>query len=100
LTHILEYVVDEGVELAQVEGYRVAGKTGTAQIPVPGGYDPVDTIASFVGYGPVEDPQLIILVRLDRPSTSRWGSQTAAVVFSRLATRLFPMMDIAPSEGP
>jgi cell division protein FtsI/penicillin-binding protein 2 len=98
LTDMLVYVVEEGVPLAQVPGYRVAGKTGTAQIPVPGGYDPVGTIASFVGYGPADDPQLVILVRLDRPQVSRWGSQTASVVFSRLATRLFPMLGIPPSE--
>lgn len=100
LTDILVHVVDEGATLAQVPGYRIAGKTGTAQIPVPGGYDPEETIASFVGYGPAEDPELIILVRLDRPQTSRWGSQTATVVFSRLAGRLFPMLGIPPDEVP
>ncbi len=99
LTEMLVYVVDEGVPLAQVPGYRLAGKTGTAQIPVPGGYDPVNTIASFVGYGPADDPQLVILVRLDRPRTSRWGSQTAAVVFSRLAARLLPLLDIPPADA-
>jgi cell division protein FtsI/penicillin-binding protein 2 len=98
LTEILEYVVEEGAALAQVPGYRVAGKTGTAQIPLPGGYDPEGTIASFVGYGPVEDPEVVILVRLDRPTVSRWGSQTATVVFSRLAARVFPLLDIPPSE--
>jgi cell division protein FtsI/penicillin-binding protein 2 len=100
LTDILVYVVEEGATLAQVPGYRIAGKTGTAQIPVPGGYDPEETIASFVGYGPAEEPELIILVRLDRPQASRWGSQTATVVFSRLASRLFPMMGIPPTGAP
>jgi len=98
LTEMLVQVVEEGVPLARVPGYRVAGKTGTAQIPVPGGYDEEDTIASFVGFGPADDPQLLILVRLDRPQTSRWGSETAAVVFSRLAARLFPMAGIPPQE--
>lgn len=97
LTDMLVRVVEEGVPLAQVPGYRVAGKTGTAQIPVPGGYSD-ETIASFVGFGPVPDPRLVILVRLDRPTVSPWGSQTASVVFSRMAARLFPMVGVAP-EG-
>ncbi|MGD1992238.1 MAG: penicillin-binding protein 2 [Anaerolineae bacterium] len=100
LTDILVHVVEENATLAQVPGYRIAGKTGTAQIPVPGGYDPEGTIASFVGYGPAEDPELIILVRLDRPQTSRWGSQTATVVFSRLASRILPILGVPPSEAP
>ncbi|HEY76051.1 MAG TPA: penicillin-binding protein 2 [Thermoflexia bacterium] len=98
LTEMLVQVVEEGVPLARVPGYRVAGKTGTAQIPTPWGYDPENTIASFAGFGPVPDPRLAILVRLDRPQASRWGSETAAVVFSRLAARLFPMMGIPPGE--
>jgi cell division protein FtsI/penicillin-binding protein 2 len=91
VSEILARAVEQYMPQVAVPGYRVAGKTGTAQIPVPGGYDPRGTIASFVGYGPVEDPQLLILVRLDRPRTSPWASQTAAVVFQRLAQRLFPI---------
>jgi cell division protein FtsI/penicillin-binding protein 2 len=98
LTEMLVQVVEHGVPQAQVPGYRIAGKTGTADISVPGGYDPEGTVASFVGYGPASDPELIILVRLDRPQTSRWGSETAAVVFSRLASRLFPMLGILPTD--
>jgi len=100
LTEMLVRVVEEGAPLAQVPGYRVAGKTGTAQIPLPwgAGYDPSGTIASFVGFGPVPDPQVVVLVRLDRPKASPWGSQTAAVVFSRLASRLFPMLGTPPGE--
>jgi cell division protein FtsI/penicillin-binding protein 2 len=98
LTEMLTHVVEEGAQRAQVPGYRVAGKTGTAEIPVPGGYDPEATIASFVGFGPVPDPELVILVRLDRPRTSRWGSQTATVIFSRLAARLFPMLGIPAGQ--
>ncbi len=88
VSEILAQAVEQYMPQATVPGYRVAGKTGTAQIPVPGGYDPRGTVASFVGYGPVEDPRLLILVRLDRPRTSPWASQTAAVLFQRLAQRL------------
>ena len=115
LTEILVRVVEEGVPQAQVDGYRVAGKTGTAQIPIPGGYAQEETITSFVGFGPVmkesrgaeeqghrggEWPQqIVILVKLDRPKTSRWASKTAAPTFQRLATRLFTVLGIPPSSA-
>jgi cell division protein FtsI/penicillin-binding protein 2 len=59
-----------GKENLEIPGYAIAGKTGTAQIPVTGGYHPVDTIACFVGYAPARDPQFIILVKIDRPHES------------------------------
>jgi len=96
LVEMMVQVVEEGVPQAKVEGYRIAGKTGTAQIPIPGGYDKEGTVASFVGFGPVPDPQLIILVKLDRPQTSPWASETAARAFQRLASRLFVVLDIPP----
>jgi len=96
LAEVMVRVIEEGVAQARVEGYRVAGKTGTAQIPIPGGYDKEGTITSFVGFGPVPDPQLIILVKLDRPKTSPWASQTAAPAFRRLAARLFVVLGIPP----
>jgi cell division protein FtsI/penicillin-binding protein 2 len=99
LTEMLVKVVEEGVTLAQVEGYRVAGKTGTAQIPVPGGYAREGTIATFIGFGPVPDPELVVLIKLDRPKSSPWASQTAAEAFQRLASRLFVVMGIPPEGG-
>lgn len=81
---------------ATIPGYRLAGKTGTAQIPVAGGYDPTRTIASFIGWGPVDDPRFVVLVKLDRPRTSIWGSDTAAPTFGALVRRLVVLMDIPP----
>jgi cell division protein FtsI/penicillin-binding protein 2 len=98
LSEMMVRVVEEDATEAWVEGYRVAGKTGTAQIPIPGGYDKYRTIASFVGFGPVPDPQFVILVKLDRPKTSIWAVDTAAPAFGRLASRLFVVLDIPP-EG-
>jgi len=98
LTEVMVRVVEEGAHQGRVEGYRIAGKTGTAQIPIPGGYDKEATITSFVGFGPVPDPQLIILVKLDRPRTSPWASETAVRAFQRLAARLFVVLGIPP-EG-
>ena len=98
LTSMLVQVVEQGATRAQVPGYRIAGKTGTAQIPTPYGYDPHDTIASFVGFAPADDPQFIVLVKLDRPTASPWGSQTAAPTFRAIAERLFAYMQIPPDE--
>jgi cell division protein FtsI/penicillin-binding protein 2 len=83
---------------AQVEGYTVAGKTGTAQIPEGGIYHPTDTIASFIGWLPADDPEIIVLVKLDRPKASPWGSTTAAPAFAELATDLVALLDIPPDD--
>ena len=96
LTEVMVRVVEEGVPHARIAGYRVAGKTGTAQIPIPGGYDKEGTIASFVGFGPVPDPQIVVLVKLDRPQTSPWASETAARSFQRLTGRLFVVLGVPP----
>ncbi|MEW6284654.1 MAG: penicillin-binding protein 2 [Chloroflexota bacterium] len=81
---------------ALLPGYRVAGKTGTAQIPTPQGYDPNHTNVSFVGWGPVDDPQFMIYVWLQEPTTSIWSSETAAPVFSRVAEQTVIALNIPP----
>ncbi|GAB4535498.1 MAG: penicillin-binding protein 2 [Anaerolineae bacterium] len=98
LTEMLVAAVNQETELAQVPGYRVAGKTGTAQIPVPGGYHPTLTVASFAGYLPADDPALLILVVIHKPQTSPWGGQVAAPVFARIAQQLVVLLDIPPDE--
>jgi cell division protein FtsI/penicillin-binding protein 2 len=98
LTQLLVRVVEQGATQAQIPGYRVAGKTGTAQIPTAYGYHPSDTIGSFVGFAPADDPQFIVLVKLDKPRTSPWGSQTAAPTFRAIAERLFVYLQIPPDE--
>jgi cell division protein FtsI/penicillin-binding protein 2 len=98
LTDMLVEAVNQETELAQVPGYRVAGKTGTAQIPVPGGYHPSLTVASFAGFLPADDPALVILVVIQKPQTSPWGGQVAAPVFARIAQQLVVIFDIPPDE--
>ena len=101
LAELMEKSVAHRLTRAQVPGYRIAGKTGTSQIPIPGGYHPVDVITSFIGFGPMPDPEVLILVKIDRPGIERhlrWGTQTAAPTFSRVAERLFVLMGIPPSE--
>ena len=81
---------------ALLPGYRLAGKTGTAQIPTPNGYDPNKTNASFIGWGPVDDPQFMVYVWLQAPTTSIWSSETAAPVFARVAEQTVVLLNLPP----
>jgi len=83
---------------AKPEGYQIGGKTGTAQIPIKGHYDPTKTIASFIGFAPVEDPKFIVLVMLKEPKSSPWGSETAAPLFFDVAKELLLYYNIAPEQ--
>lgn len=100
LTNMLVETVDKGCPAATISGYRIAGKTGTAQIPILGGYSekPEDIITSFVGYAPADDPAFLILVKIDRPRINHWGTTVAAPAFRVLASRLFSLMDIPPDN--
>jgi cell division protein FtsI/penicillin-binding protein 2 len=98
LNEMLAVSVEREASEATVPGYRIAGKTGTAQIPTPGGYSGTDFIQSFVGWGPVDDPQFIVLVKLDKSSASMWGSETAAPTFAELVKRLVVLMNIPPDD--
>ncbi|MBN1967025.1 MAG: penicillin-binding protein 2 [Anaerolineae bacterium] len=88
-------VVEFGVPAAQVEGYTIAGKTGTAEIPIPGGYEADSSIVTFVGFFPADDPQVSVLIKLDRPD-EYWGSIVAAPIFSELAEQLAILLEIPP----
>lgn len=77
-------------------GYTVAGKTGTAQIPVEGHYDENNTIHSFIGFAPVKNPKFVMLVTLKSPQTSPWAAETAAPSWYDIAEHLFPYLGIAP----
>ncbi len=83
---------------AAPKGYNIAGKTGTAQIPVDGHYDKDRTIASFIGLAPADDPAFVLLVILHEPKTSQWGSETAAPLFFKIAKDLFRYLGIPPSR--
>ena len=99
LTGMLATSLENEASAALVPGYRVAGKTGTAQIPTPFGfYDSSQTNASFIGWGPVDDPQFMIYVWLERPTTSIWGSETAAPVLSEVAQKTVILLDIPPDS--
>ncbi len=80
------------------EGYKIGGKTGTAQIPIAGKYEATKTIASFIGFAPINDPKFIALVILREPKTSIYGSETAAPIFFDIAKDLFVYYNIGPEE--
>ncbi|BBB90778.1 penicillin-binding protein [Methylomusa anaerophila] len=102
LTALLEKVVSEGGgDKAAVKGYHFAGKTGTAEKLNPDGrgYMSGHYIASFAGFGPVEDPQLAAIIVLDDPSGIYYGGTIAAPVFSEIMSQLLRYLNIRPLDG-
>ncbi len=99
---ILEGVVEKGTGAkAAVQGFRVAGKTGTAQKfdSETGTYSPTSFVASFVGYVPAEDPRLAVVVVIDQPQGEAWGGIVAAPVFQRIVEQALPYLGVAPREA-
>jgi len=99
MTGMLVQALEGETRLIDISGYSLAGKTGTASIPTEHGYDPNLTIASYIGWGPVEDPRFVILVRLDKPKISPWGSAVAAPLFAEIAERLVIQLEIPPASA-
>ncbi|MBQ5745638.1 MAG: PASTA domain-containing protein, partial [Selenomonadales bacterium] len=97
---LLEKVISEGGgSKAQIPGYRVAGKTGTAQKVEKGVYKPGEYIASFVGFAPVENPRLAVIVVIDTPSgNSYYGGQVAAPVAKKILHESMRYLNILPNE--
>lgn len=84
---------------AAIEGFEVAGKTGTAQKPIPGGYSTTDYVASFVGFLPAEAPEMGIIVVVDEPQPLHTGGVVAAPAFARIAEVSVRCLDLqSPSR--
>jgi len=99
LTDILCRIVENGTgKEAKIAGYKVAGKTGTAEKfdPTTGKYSKTNYIASFVGYLPADRPRVTILVMLDEPQGFYWGGSVAAPVFARVALRIMHHLGVPP----
>lgn len=100
ITQMMVQAVEKGeAQWVKIKGYDVAGKTGTAQIPVAGHYDPNQTVASFVGYFPAKDPKVSMLVLVNKPKTSIYGAETAAPIFFSIARDLINYYNIPPDRG-
>jgi cell division protein FtsI (penicillin-binding protein 3) len=104
MAYMLEAVVGPGgtAPLGQIEGFRVAGKTGTAQRANPecncyegGGY-----VTTFVGFAPADDPQYVVAVDLERPTSSAEGGQVAAPVFADIMRYALTADGVVPSGSP
>ena len=98
LTTMLVNSLENEASNALVEGYSLAGKTGTGEIATPLGYTNSSTNTSFVGWGPAEDPKFLVYVWLEKPEISIWGSEVAAPVFSDLVSDLVVLMNIPPDN--
>lgn len=83
---------------AYPKGFKIAGKTGTAQIPIAGHYDATRTNASFIGFAPLDNPKFVMLVTLNEPSSSPWAAETAAPLWYKIAEQLFPYFGIQPEN--
>jgi cell division protein FtsI (penicillin-binding protein 3) len=98
VSHMLEGVLAAGgtAEEAQVEGYTLAGKTGTAEKAIKGGYSKTDFIASFIGYAPAKNPRLLVAVMVDTPRGDIYGGTVAAPAFERIMEFALPYLKIPP----
>jgi cell division protein FtsI (penicillin-binding protein 3) len=102
LAGLLEGVVTDGTGgKAAIPGYRVAGKTGTAQKidPRTGAYSSTQLVGSFVGFMPAEDPQLAMIVVIDEPHGEGWGGLVAAPVFRRVGEQALNYLGIPTEES-
>jgi cell division protein FtsI (penicillin-binding protein 3) len=104
LAFMLEAVVGPGgtAPLGEIEGFRVAGKTGTAQRanPETGRYDGGGYVTTFVGFAPADDPQYVVAVDLERPTSSAEGGQVAAPVFADILRYALTADGVVPSGTP
>jgi len=97
MTKILVHWVEEwAAKHGKVEWYNLAGKTWTAQIPFRGEYETweASTMASFAGYWPAEDPQFVVIIKLERPRTTNYGWSSAAYLFNEIAEYLLDVYNI------
>jgi len=101
VTAMLTSVVDNGqAQAGQINGYSIAGKTGTAQTykygkPLEG---PGTTFATFVGFLPASNPEVVVLVKLDKPKASQWAGSTSLPTFTKIAEYLINYLNIPPDR--
>jgi cell division protein FtsI (penicillin-binding protein 3) len=100
LATMLESVVEDGTgKAAEVPGYRVAGKTGTAQRAFAGSYTSRRHVAWFAGFVSMPEPRAVLVVCVDEPVSNYWAADVAAPAFGRIAARVVTLLRLAPSSG-
>lgn len=99
VSEMLALALERGKSQALVDGYRIAGKTGTAQIPGPDGlYDPNNINASFLGWGPMDDPKFMVYIWFEKPDSADWAAYIASPVFHEIVDKLVVLMNIPPDD--
>jgi cell division protein FtsI/penicillin-binding protein 2 len=98
ITNMLHESLLRESSTALLDGYPIAGKTGTAQIPISTGYDPDNINASFIGWGPVADPRFLVYVWLEKPQSNKAASVVAAPIFKQVIEKLVVLMGIPPDK--
>ena len=101
MMEILKFVVENGTgKKAAIDGFEVAGKTGTAQkyIAETQSYSKTEFISSFIGYAPADNPRLAILVMIDNPKGRHWGGVVAAPVFVKIAEKSLRHLNVTSSK--
>ena len=98
VARMLEGVLEAGgtASAAAIEGYTLAGKTGTAQKAENGGYSKTKYVASFIGFAPSRSPRLLVSVMVDEPQGSIYGGEVAAPAFEKIASFALPYLKIPP----
>ncbi len=99
IRQMLEGVLAPGGTASEVSvpGYTLAGKTGTAQVAENGGYSKTKFVASFIGFAPAANPQLLVAVIIDQPQGDIYGGSVAAPAFGEIASFALPYLGIAPN---
>jgi cell division protein FtsI/penicillin-binding protein 2 len=99
VARMLEGVLGPGgtAQEAEIPGYILAGKTGTAEKPINGGYSETKFFASFIGFAPARNPRLLVAVMVDEPNGSIYGGVVAAPAFQKIASFALPYLKVPPS---
>jgi cell division protein FtsI/penicillin-binding protein 2 len=95
---MLEGVLEAGgtASAVSVPGYTLAGKTGTAEVAENGTYSETKYVASFIGFAPAQDPQLLVGVVVDQPQGDIYGGSVAAPAFGKIAAFALPYLGVPP----
>lgn len=96
---MVSVVVNGHGKQAIIKGYKVAGKTGTAQVPDPkGGYSAGKNIGSFIGFAPADSPRFVVLAKIDEPKGVAWAESTAAPIVGEILQNLLNYYQVPPTE--